>query len=615
MWILILLLGLFFNIPQVQAKSYTISPVNITETVLKDGSMKVEETRTFNFEGNFTFAYQYINKHGQRTEPYILSNFKICDELTCFKQSSIDTNIPNTFFLREESNRYYFKWFYSASNQSKTFKLSYDVTNAVTLQSDTAEIYWQAIGKDWEIEQKNITVKFLLPMGIDGSKIQAWAHGPTNGTVSIPSSNEITLKVNTLPIKTFFEGRILVPKETFINGVKGNLSKSEIINEENKFIADTKQNNKFNLFKFIIGLVIVIGLFAWQLIIFIKKIKLYKKYGKDKKIEDVTLSGRWWEPPSDIDPVQVEQLMSGSEIVTANGFTATILSLVVDRFYKINRSDKKEGIIFRNYKYFLVAIEKNTKNPSSIQKSVIEILEKINEEMGEIDLGKMSVWFRKHSIESQTFLTKTLPGLATKENLVEGYFDLTSDIVKNKYLTIEVFLPLIFSFLAIFLLANLNFLAVLLLPLNVAFGIIVVVVISMFKLFAEKLTNKGREEATKWIGFKKHLKEYNQTVKDPVDSVIIWEKYLVYGTVLGVSVKALSQMPVNFSQQDQIILASYWGGGNVSGGITDINGTISSINEAMQSISTSINSSYGASGAGSSGSSSGGGGGGGGGAG
>ena len=117
MWILILLSYLFIKPSQIQAKSYTINPVNIISTLSKDGSMKVEESRTFNFQGDYTIAYQYINKYGNRKEPYILNNFKLCDEVTCYKQSKTDTNVPNTFYLREESNKYYLKWIYLASTQ------------------------------------------------------------------------------------------------------------------------------------------------------------------------------------------------------------------------------------------------------------------------------------------------------------------------------------------------------------------------------------------------------------------------------------------------------------------------------------------------------------------
>jgi len=69
MSLILLILAMFLGVNKVQAKSYTIAPVNIRAEVRRDGSMLVEERRTFNFSGDFTFAYQYINKKGRETSP------------------------------------------------------------------------------------------------------------------------------------------------------------------------------------------------------------------------------------------------------------------------------------------------------------------------------------------------------------------------------------------------------------------------------------------------------------------------------------------------------------------------------------------------------------------
>jgi len=76
--------------------------------------------------------------------------------------------------------------------------------------------------------------------------------------------------------------------------------------------------------------------------------------------------------------------------------------------------------------------------------------------------------------------------------------------------------------------------------------------------FREKRTEKGREETARWLAFKKHLEEYSKTVKEPIDSLNLWEKYLIYGIVLGVSKKALSQFPINFSPPQQNFFYYYW---------------------------------------------------------
>ena len=62
-----------------------------------------------------------------------------------------------------------------------------------------------------------------------------------------------------------------------------------------------------------------------------------------------------------------------------------------------------------------------------------------------------------------------------------------------------------------------------------------ILITSVLTFFGERLSDKGLEEKAGWLAFKKHLEEYKQTKDYPIDSIILWEKYLVYGTLLGVS--------------------------------------------------------------------------------
>ena len=246
---LVLVLGFFLIIGPsgVWAKSYSIDQVEIDSKVNIDGSMDVQEKRIFNFDGDYTFAYQEIEKMGQRKEPYILENISFCDETKCYQQvsknsGSVTNKTPGTFYVDELSNSYYIKWFYRANSSKKTFILKYKVTNAVQLHQDTAEIYWQFVGDKWETSQRNIKVQMSLPPGVDGSKIKAWGHGPLNGVVAISKENLVTFESTRLGLETFLEGRVVLPKEVFKKGVLGEGTLASIENEENNFIEKTKSD-------------------------------------------------------------------------------------------------------------------------------------------------------------------------------------------------------------------------------------------------------------------------------------------------------------------------------------------------------------------------------------
>ena len=66
----------------------------------------------------------------------------------------------------------------------------------------------------------------------------------------------------------------------------------------------------------------------------------------------------------------------------------------------------------------------------------------------------------------------------------------------------------------------------------------------------ERRTEKGALEAASWIAFKKHLVEYKTTKNDPIDSIILWEKYLVYAVTLGCANKLSKVMKLKLKSMN-----------------------------------------------------------------
>ena len=434
MW-LIVFAGLFLSWSKPSlAKDYSIDRVNIKNVVSVDGSINVEEERIYNFEGSYSFAYQYINKKGERDEPYGLENFEVCDENKCFEQKNEDINIPETFLVRDERERYYLKWFYKARDEKKTFKIRYKIKNAVDLGEDFGQIYWKAIGDEWEVSQRNIKIDFELPAGIEGDEIRAWGHGPSGGMVSIVTNQLVNFEVDKLNIGKGVETRILLPKNIFSQGVEINKKSGEVVREENEFIAETERKREQNVRVLRWGLIGGLGLILVQIWELIKRIKLFWNFGKDGKLPKINLSGRIWEPPSEIDPAQVEQLINGTKTISPNSSTATILSLVGGGYYRIERSQKKEGFIFKKYHYFLIKTEKEVKL-SSIQEAVVRLLDNVFGKENKIDLKDIGKWTKKHTEKTRKFLTETWPEVVKRENIKEGFFDRMADKKLKDYIS------------------------------------------------------------------------------------------------------------------------------------------------------------------------------------
>lgn len=161
----------------VLAQTYSIKEAQINITVNQDGSAHVEEIRIYDFRGDFTFAY--LTKQLEpdqslepgRTQVYQIQDVEVCDERSCFTQiknpqefAAADNNRPNRhFYVKHGQREVEIRWFYRAYSTERTFKVSYFVPNMVTKHQDIAEIYWQLVGKDWDVRHNHVAAVIDLP--------------------------------------------------------------------------------------------------------------------------------------------------------------------------------------------------------------------------------------------------------------------------------------------------------------------------------------------------------------------------------------------------------------------------------------------------------------------
>src|SRR3989344_7624280 len=143
-----------------------------------------------------------------------------------------------------------------------------------------------------------------MPTGIPDDQIQAWLHGPLNGTVAIPAADKVTFITSYLPSKTYFEGRVIFPTNIISNSqaATGTLSKEQIQNQEQGFIIKTIAQKKFNQAGYLFTLLLGSGLLLLTIKVIWQAWQDFVKHGKDLPLPPVNLAGTLWEPPSDRNP-------------------------------------------------------------------------------------------------------------------------------------------------------------------------------------------------------------------------------------------------------------------------------------------------------------------------
>ena len=76
-------------------------------------------------------------------------------------------------------------------------------------------------------------------------------------------------------------------------------------------------------------------------------------------------------------------------------------------------------------------------------------------------------------------------------------------------------------------------------------------------------TESGKEDYEKWQNFAKYLKDFSLIKENPPESIVIWNKYLVYATALGEAdavQKAMKELVPNELSDNDVYYYHYYGG-------------------------------------------------------
>lgn len=102
---------------------------------------------------------------------------------------------------------------------------------------------------------------------------------------------------------------------------------------------------------------------------------------------------------------------------------------------------------------------------------------------------------------------------------------------------------------------------------------------------------KGKEEFDKWIAFKRFLSDYSNLKNYGPKSIVLWEKYLIYGTVLGVSKTVFKALKILFPQIEDIENGRLITFANDSN-FTNFNKSLNYLNSAITKIVSATSASY-----------------------
>ncbi len=490
----LVLLGLVgLAAPGAQAKSFEIRRFSVEATLEPDGTMHVAEHITYRFDGSFTVGTRSIPPGDW---------YEVVDvEVT-------EHGEPLPLLIADPAS---LEWSFRATDETRTFTVSYRVLGAARVGPDVGELHWQWVGTDHPgIRQLDVT----LTVPGDGEGVRAWAHGPRHGVVR-PEGRVVTFDVAPVPARTFVEGRVAVPAGAFTVAPAGGERLPAILAEEQRLAdAANRQRRQTRVLSVVAVLAGIAGVAGF--------VALWRRWGKEPPAPaDV---GEYWRDPID-DPPAVAVGLLGFGKVPPLAFAATLVDLAQrghlviteERSPRLLRSDKVEWRFSR--------ARSEDRRPGTAPDPLLPYEQRALTQLfaagDPVSQSEFVAWGNRNAKRAQAFWR-------------EFQRSVTREVKARRYLEHRGAHIALNGGLA----AGLVLAGIVLLGREVLAGAVPLLAgagqAAASPLLRQR-TPAGARRAAQWEAMRRFLRDFSTLDDAPIGHLVLYERYLVYAVALGVA--------------------------------------------------------------------------------
>lgn len=523
------------------AKSYRITSVEIVARVHPDGSLTIEEERTYRFRGRFSYAFyrQRLQATGG------LTDIRVSEGGRSYRLDR--SGSPGTYEIREDEDEVEIRWHFTARDESRSFRISYRLLDVVRVYKDIAELHLNFVGTGWDVPSDRVQIRVLPPPGVSPQAIRAWAHGPLWGESAIEEDGTVHLWIENLPRRTAFAARILYPPELFpqaeVHYQQPRLQ--EILDEEarlaeeanaRRLAARRKLERRAALRPYALPSILLIVAMSWLLWWF-----FYRRYGR----RPAGYRGRFL---SDLpeDPPAVVNYLFNDKRLNARAIVATLLDLARRGFLSIEQSveERKSWLFHRRVEEFelqvdRVALSGRREELRPFEADLIRFLfdelaeqDRISFEEIKAERGKVRKWFRNW---------KKLVGDEWGD---QSFYERDSVRGAVRAALVQLLMVLL-SVYAIVLFGPVAVIALISSLLALGFAALIV-----------HRTPEVEAKVSRWRALKRYLSRYHKKDTGALSASQVGD-YLVYAVALGISTQALKALAAGIPE-DQVATYLPW---------------------------------------------------------
>lgn len=559
-------------------KFYEELELRVEAQVLPDGSMNVKETRVLQFNGDFS-RYRRQLPHKGFGEMRVVRVSEPTAEYTRVQTASGRPAGKYLFSRSREAGQdvYNVELFFAADNEKRTFVIEYNLLDVIKVHKDTAELYWQFIGRNRSVNIDLMTVNLRIPSGAQAEEVRVWGHGPLRGDVRKQSSNELVWETTRLDKSRFLESRVTFPNRLVPQAqmLTNRVALAGILAEERRWAEERAAEQQQALYLLIAS--VAFGLMscfvAWW---------VYNRYGR--KFKGLMEIDYYRELPGNYSPAEAGCLIE-TGTVRPQAISATFMDLARRGYIRLEPSTTPEttDILVRQLKPVDQALQLH-------ERILLEFF------FNQVGHNQPAVWFgalkqySKDNPEATRDVIDDFRQTVSAAVRVRGFFETKKT---GKRIAQGCF------FISL-VLASLSYVMGVFPPMLASLVSAVAFFISMRK--SRELTATGQAQFDLWQAFRRFLKDFSNLDQAQLPQLILWEHYLVYAVALGVAAEVIRQLPIVYPQVNDPAnnFGYYWGGmyhtgygvdGAVSSsfsGLTSFAGVMDSLEDSWSSAASAV---------------------------
>lgn len=539
------------------SSSLYLDKLKFDVTVNEDGSMDVVETWDIDIS-HVNTLYKTFKMDDEKFTS--IKNVKVKDITANREFTQIDEEMyhvtENCYYgLINSKGNFEIAWGVGLDDRyaTRTYEISYTVVDAIGKYNDYAELYWQFIGEDFEVDADKITGTITLPSNAESEEdIKVWGHTENlNGEIYVTDTDKIKFQLENFDAGRYVEVRILFPTEMIESTGRAYDEDryDDVIKEETKWANQANLRRQWEEIKDEVVATFVIFVILALCIIFIEKaVKYGKKLSSIKKfVPEQKLDYFRDLPEKDTTPGEAVYILKEPYNAFSRHFgkifSATLLDLKLKDYIdlRVEKTEKNKDKIYLKKK------KESDSNLKSDEKRILDFAYKAFGKKTEVEMKTLEQYIEKHPAGVEALINGCLK--AIESQLKESkMFDKKQKEEFSNYAGLSgvyyvfAIVTLFWAFpLAIILLIN---------------GLIC----GSIKKRANVLTQKGVDSKEKWKGLKKYMEDFSLLNEKEIPAIEVWEHYLVYATAFGIADKVLKQLKTiypNIDELDSIHTSTY----------------------------------------------------------